>query len=152
MASRTGRLTAAGKREHTVSIRLGVEERAAWEAGRDAAGRKEVANWARSVINEVLTGHPGTPGEPPVVPQVNHGAYMALVRVGNDLNQLTRAVHSGGLPAGLLPCLAAAIEAVGDAALVVRGLRPVGAADQDDEDQAVEDVEPLGPGTWVDPA
>ncbi|WP_344469650.1 hypothetical protein [Kitasatospora kazusensis] len=153
MASRTGRLTAAGKREHTVSIRLGVDERAAWEAGRDAAERKETANWARAVINEVLTGEKGTPGEPPRVPEVNHGAYMALVRVGNDLNQLTRVVHSGGLPVDLLPKLAAAIEAVGDAALVVRGLRPVGAVDQDDdEDQAVEDAEPLGPGTWVDPA
>ncbi|MFG2919603.1 hypothetical protein ACGF0D_42895 [Kitasatospora sp. NPDC048298] len=150
MAGKTGRLTAAGYRTNRHTVNLSDEEEELWQAAFAATGHKEFAVWARAAVNDAL-GRPGL-GEVPMVPEVNHGAYMALVRVGNDLNQLTRVVHSGGLPADLLPRLAAAIEAVGDAALSVRGLRPFGDGDQDDEDQAVEDVEELGPGTWVDPA
>lgn len=144
MPARGGRLTAAGLRDYTVSVRLAPEERVAWEAARDAAERKETGAWVRAVVSEALTGHPGLPGEPPRVPEVNHGVYLQLAAIGNNLNQIARAVNTdeaGRLPLDLVDRLEAAIEAVGDAALVVRGLKPLAdAADADvQEDQEPED-------------
>lgn len=142
MPARGGRLTAAGLRDYTVSVRLAPEERVAWEAARDATERKETGNWVRAVVNEALTGHPGLPGEPPRVPEVNHGVYLQLAAIGNNLNQIARAVNTdeeGRLPLDLVERLEAAIEAVGDAALVVRGLKPLADAAGVEEDQEPED-------------
>ncbi|WP_159401230.1 MobC family plasmid mobilization relaxosome protein [Streptomyces sp. NRRL B-24484] len=126
-------------------MRLSDAERVQWEAARDATGRKETGAWVRAVVTEALTGHPGLPGEPPMVPEVNHAAYLALAGVGNNLNQLTRAVHSGGLPADLLPRLEAAIEAVGNAALAVRGIGTVGANDWEPDTDSSRDESWVGP-------
>jgi hypothetical protein len=140
--ARGGRLTAAGKREYTVSVRLSDGEREQWEAARDATGRKETGAWVRAVVTEALTGHPGLPGEPPRVPEVNHGVFLALAAIGNNLNQIAYLSNvSGSVPPDLHSRLVAAIEAVGDAALVVRGLKPLADAANVDvqEDEEPED-------------
>ena len=65
------------------------------------------------------------------MPPVNEAAYRELAAVGNNLNQLTRWSHVNDQ---LHPALLAAVEAVGNAALVVRGLEPI-------DDQELADVE-----------
>jgi hypothetical protein len=121
-----GRLTEAGKRGHTVSVRLTPEELERWHAARRRTARKELGAWVRATVEETLNGHPGIPGDIAQVPEVNHGVFLQLAAIGNNLNQIAfQANIAGGVPAELHERLAAAIEAVGDAALAVRGMRPL---------------------------
>ncbi len=113
------------KRTHCVSVRVTPEELAAWRARQEGSGRKELGAWVRAVVNETagVVGRDGLQvGDVPVVPEVNHEAYRALVGAANNLNQLTRRFHAeGAAPLGL----AAAVEAVTEAARAVLG-REVG--------------------------
>ncbi|MEE1784170.1 MobC family plasmid mobilization relaxosome protein [Streptomyces sp. SP17BM10] len=145
MPGKTGRLTAAGKRDNRHTVNLSDAEEELWQEAFAATGRKEFGAWIRAAVNDAL-GQPGL-GEVPMVPEVNHAVFVQLAAIGNNLNQIAfQANTAGGVPAELHARLAAAIEAVGDAALVVRGLRPFGDGDQDDEDQDVADDE-----AWIDP-
>lgn len=127
----TGRLTAAGKRDKTVTLRLTEAELARWTEARERTPRKEMGAWVRSVVEEVLTGDPAIPGDVARVPAINEQAYRELAAVGNNLNQLVRWSHMNDR---LHPALLTAIEAVGNAALVVRGLEPI-------DDQELADIE-----------
>jgi len=115
------------KRSHCVSVRVTPEELAVWRARQVASGRRELGAWVRAVVNETagLAGPGGRQvGDVPVVPEVNHAAYRALVGAANNLNQLTRRFHAeGAAPAGLT----SAVVAVREAARAVLG-RDVGAA------------------------
>ncbi|MET9618898.1 MobC family plasmid mobilization relaxosome protein [Kitasatospora indigofera] len=146
MPARGGRLTAAGKREHTVSIRLTPQELERWHEARKRTPRKELGAWARAVVEEQINGRPGIPGDVARVPEINHAAFMQLAGLGNNLNQLTRLANSGELPRDLLARLEAAIEAVGDAALAVRGLRPVDAGEWEPDTDSSRDET-----AWIDP-
>ncbi|WP_051811932.1 plasmid mobilization relaxosome protein MobC [Kitasatospora sp. MBT63] len=142
-----GRLTEAGQRTHTVSVRLTPEELEKWHTARRRTARKELGAWVRATVEEALNGHPGIHGDVAQVPEVNHAVFLQLAALGNNLNQLAFVANtSGSVPAELHARLEAAIEAVGDAALAVRGLRPLtgpaGLAEHhqehDDVDQADE--------------
>ncbi|MFJ7280670.1 plasmid mobilization relaxosome protein MobC [Kitasatospora sp. NPDC098663] len=130
-----------------MSIRLTPQELERWHEARRRTQRKELGAWARAVVEEQINGHPGIPGDVAQVSPVNHAAYLELARLGNNLNQLTRLANGGELPRDLLPKLAATIEAVGNAALVVRGLRPIGEGQWDDDQADEAEVE-----EWIDPA
>lgn len=145
MPARGGRLTEAGRRTHTVSIRLTEAELGRWHEARRRTPRKELGAWARAVIEEQINGAPGIPGDVPRVPEVSHAAYLVLAGLGNNLNQLTRLAHIGELPGELLPELEAVIAKVGNAALAVRGLAPLDAGEWDDDEDQGDDV------AWVDP-
>jgi len=119
----TGRLEKeVGNRLHTISVRVSPSELEEWDEARQPTGRKERGRWVRSVVKEALSGSPALPGDIARVPEVNHAAYLELARIGNNLNQLTRWSHQEGR---LHPGLDAAIEAVGNAALALRGLAPL---------------------------
>ncbi|MFF5707418.1 hypothetical protein ACFY7H_33770 [Streptomyces sp. NPDC012794] len=118
-----------------MSVRVSVEELAAWRAAQAATGRRELGAWVRAVVTEALTGRRGVPGDVPVVPLVNAAAYGQLVAAANNLNQLTRYSHE---QRELHTAIQAAIEEVGRAALAVRGLGPDRATADDDEHQDVE--------------
>jgi len=109
------------KRSHCVSVRVTPEELAVGRARQAGSGRRELGAWVRAVVNETAgLARPGgrQVGDVPVVPEVNHHAYRALVGAANNLNQLTRRFHSEGLAP---PGLAAAIAAVAEAARAVLG-------------------------------
>ncbi|MFJ4674236.1 plasmid mobilization relaxosome protein MobC [Kitasatospora purpeofusca] len=129
-----GRLTEAGKRDHTISVRVSDSELERWEAARAQTDRKEKGAWIRAVVEEALNGHPGVPGDVPRVPAVNRELYEELAAIGNNLNQLVRYTHQDS---ELHQDLQRAIRQVGDAALAIRGMRPM---DEDDEDQEHGDV------------
>ncbi|WP_331722219.1 plasmid mobilization relaxosome protein MobC [Kitasatospora sp. NBC_00315] len=144
MGGKTGRLTAAGHRSNRHTVNLSDEEEELWQAAFAATRHKEFAVWTRAAVNDAI-GRPGL-GEVPMVPEVNHGAYLLLARLGNNLNQLTRAVNGGELPRDLLPELERVIAEVGDAALAVRGLRPVASGEWEaDTDSSRDETE------WIDP-
>ncbi|MQS18085.1 MobC family plasmid mobilization relaxosome protein [Streptomyces kaniharaensis] len=132
MPARGGRLTSAGRRDRRYSVNLSPEEEAAWQAAREATGRKELGAWVRVVVNEAI-GQPGLSGEVPMLPEVNHAVFMQLAAIGNNLNQIAHAtnIREGEMPVGLVDRLEAAIEAVGNAALVVRGMKPLDQAGPD---------------------
>ncbi|MEE1781511.1 plasmid mobilization relaxosome protein MobC [Streptomyces sp. SP17BM10] len=147
MPARGGRLTEAGKRDHTVSIRLTREELARWHEARERTPRKELGAWARAVVEEQINGHPGIPGDVARVPEINHAGFLQLAALGNNLNQLTRLANTGELPRDLLPQLERVIAEVGDAALALRGLRPVGGAGEWEPDTDSSRDETV----WIDP-
>ncbi len=107
-------------RRRTISTRVSEEEWAAWDAAREASGRKEMGAWVRAVVDEVVGRHPPgkRPGDVPRVPEVNAAAYEALTGAANNLNQLTRYAHQ---ERGLVPELEAAVREVVEAAWAVRG-------------------------------
>ena len=127
----TGRLTSAGKREKTVTVRLTEVELARWTEARERTPRREMGAWVRSVVEEALTGSAVIPGDVARVPPVNEDVFHELAALGNNLNQLVRWTHVNDR---LHPALLAAVEAVGNAALVVRGMEPI-------DDQELADVE-----------
>jgi len=77
------------KRTRDVRVRLTPAEHAAWCAARERSGRRELGAWVRAVVNELLDRdageHRGDAGREQLV-----AAYAALVRAGNNLNQLAR--------------------------------------------------------------
>ncbi|MET8704326.1 plasmid mobilization relaxosome protein MobC [Kitasatospora sp. NPDC004723] len=124
-----GRLTEAGHRTNTISVRVSDDELARWEAARAQTPRREKGAWVRAVVEEALSGHPGVPGDVPRVPAVNREVYDELASIGNNLNQLVRYTHQDS---ELHRDLQQAIRRVGDAALAVRGMRPM---DEDDDQE-----------------
>ncbi|MFJ8628955.1 plasmid mobilization relaxosome protein MobC [Kitasatospora sp. NPDC093550] len=135
MPARGGRLTSAGKRDHRHTVNLSDAEQALWSEAFAESGRKEFGAWIRAAVNDAL-GRPGL-GEQPAVPEVNHLVFGQLAAIGNNLNQIAyQANVSGSVPPELHQRLAAAIEAVGDAALVIRGMKPLDLEPEDGEDQA----------------
>ncbi|MGK4586018.1 plasmid mobilization relaxosome protein MobC [Kitasatospora sp. HPMI-4] len=126
-----GRLTEAGHRTNTISVRISDAELERWEAARAQTARKEKGAWIRAVVEEALNGHPGVPGDVPRVPEINRRAYEELAAIGNNLNQLVRYTHQESqLHHDLLNLL----ERIGDAALAVRGMKPFD--EDDDQEQA----------------
>ncbi|MFE3776133.1 plasmid mobilization relaxosome protein MobC [Streptomyces sp. NPDC059122] len=119
--------TPGKRRENTVSVRLNDEEQARWKAGMAAAGRREMGAWVRQVVEEVLAargdGPPaGAERRPAPLDPVSQAAYDELVRIGNNLNQLTRYTHQD---AALHRGLEAVLFEVGNAALALRGIAPM---------------------------
>ncbi|GAA1198317.1 hypothetical protein F4556_007609 [Kitasatospora gansuensis] len=146
-----GRLTEAGQRTHTVSVRLTPAELERWHAARSKTARKELGAWVRAMVEEALNGHPGIPGDVAQVPEVNHAVFVQLAAIGNNMNQIAYLSNTaGGVPAELHQRLAEAIEAVGDAALAVRGLAPMtgpaGLAEHDQEHDDVDQGDEAEPG------
>jgi len=76
------------KRTRDVRVRLTPAEHAAWTAARAGSGRRELGAWVRAVVNELLDrpGHEHAGGRQ----LVDAAVYAALVRAGNNLNQLAR--------------------------------------------------------------
>ncbi|MQS16439.1 plasmid mobilization relaxosome protein MobC [Streptomyces kaniharaensis] len=103
-------------------MRLAPQELERWRAAQQKTSRKELGAWVRAVVEEALNGHPGVPGDVAQVPEVNHAAYLTLAQAANNLNQLTRYTHQ---ESQLHHDIQAAIEAVGNAALAIRGLEPL---------------------------
>ncbi|MGW7469540.1 hypothetical protein ACWGJT_33955 [Streptomyces xantholiticus] len=123
--------TPGSKREHTVSVRLNDDERKRWDAARAESGRRELGAWVRAVVEDVLDdqgdgGVPGRERRPAPLDPVSQAAYDELVRIGNNLNQLVRYSHQDGR---LHPAIEQALFDVGNAALVLRGIEPMDAAD-----------------------
>jgi hypothetical protein len=83
------------KRTRDVRVRLTPAEHAAWTAARQTAGRRELGAWVRDAVNELLALPPGERGRGGQA-AVDEGqavdveVYQALVKVGNNLNQLAR--------------------------------------------------------------
>jgi len=113
--------TPGKKRTHTISVRVDPDALAAWDAAREASGRKEMGAWVRAVVEDAIgTYAPGQrPGDVPRVPEVNAEAYAHLTAAANNLNQLTRYSHQDE---ALHPEVVAAIRLVVAAAWEVRGL------------------------------
>ncbi|MFJ3221333.1 hypothetical protein ACIPLC_36120 [Kitasatospora sp. NPDC086801] len=130
-----GRLTEAGERTHNIAVRLSDSELERWEAARAKTKRKERAAWVRATVEEALSGHPGVPGDVPHVPEINRAAYRELAAIGSNLNQLVMYTHRDS---ELHRDLQEAIRKVGDAALAIRGMKPMD--EDDDEDQEHADV------------
>lgn len=83
----------AGEHERTKRIGLAVSEaeHARLKAAAEAAGRKQLSRWCREVLLGTLDNQQA----------VQSGAVSAdvqaqLVRIGNNLNQLTRVANQGG--------------------------------------------------------
>lgn len=146
------------KRTRDVRIRLTESEWQVWDAARAASGRREMGAWARAFIHEALLRRVEgrRPGDLPrvVVPETNRDAVEQLRRVGNNLNQLTRAANiDGHVDVDELRRLLVQLD---DALRIVRGQRPprvvaprTGLGDPPpaeavDEHQAV--TEPVGVG------
>lgn len=136
------------KRNRTISVRVSETEWAAWDARREASGRREMGAWVRAVVLDAeglgTVGVAGSrAGDVPVVPEVNEVAYAALVGAANNLNQLTRYSHQEeALAAGV----AAAVAEVVAAARAVRGRRVLQPGESaDPAAPAVEPVESVEP-------
>jgi len=83
------------KRARDVRVRLTPAEYAAWTAARERSGRRELGAWVREVMNDLLDRAADTPSSSGAADlgredQIDVAAYAALVRIGNNLNQLTR--------------------------------------------------------------
>ncbi|SBT69313.1 mobilisation protein (MobC) [Micromonospora sediminicola] len=78
------------RRTRDVRVRLSPGEHATWTAAREATGRRELGAWVRAVVNELLARTPGASTAAGPQRQVDVDAYAALVRAGNNLNQLAR--------------------------------------------------------------
>ena len=115
--------TSPEKRTHTVSVRVNPAEFAAWEAATLAAKRRQIGAWVREVaVAGYFAGH--TTGTAAAAhPQESDPAVAGLRgelgRVGNNLNQLTAALHrfDGGPQelAELGMALGRAVDATGQA-------------------------------------
>ncbi|MFJ4577519.1 hypothetical protein ACIP4W_40485 [Streptomyces sp. NPDC088846] len=124
--------TPGSKRAHTVSVRLNDAERERWDAARTASGRRELGAWVRAVVEDVLDdqvdngGAPGAERGPAPLDPVTQAAYDELCRIGANLNQLVRYTHQDGR---LHPAVEQTLFEVGNAALALRGITPMGTAD-----------------------
>ena len=77
-------------RSAVVPIRFTVDERDAL-LKRARESRLSLSEWVRrAVFSRKLP--------PQAAPEVNRETYQELARVGNNLNQLVRAIHRGELP------------------------------------------------------
>lgn len=83
----------AGEHERTKRIGLAVSEaeHARLKAAAEAAGRKQLSRWCREVLFAHLDNEDAAePGA------VSADVQAQLVRIGNNLNQLTRVANQGG--------------------------------------------------------
>ncbi|MFJ1855551.1 hypothetical protein ACIQGT_41075 [Streptomyces sp. NPDC093108] len=123
--------TPGSKREHTVSVRLNDDERTRWDEARSTSGRRELGAWVRAVVEDVLADRgdgqaPGAERGPAPLDPVSQATYDELCRIGANLNQLVRYTHQDGR---LHPAIEATLFEVGNAALALRGITPMGTAD-----------------------
>ncbi|MGW8881430.1 hypothetical protein ACWGOT_33280 [[Kitasatospora] papulosa] len=123
--------TPGSKREHTVSVRLNDDERTRWDEARSTSGRRELGAWVRAVVEDVLDDQvdgatPGAEKRPAPLDPVSQAAYDELCRIGANLNQLVRYTHQDGR---LHPAVEQTLFEVGNAALALRGITPMGTAD-----------------------
>ena len=83
----------AGEHERTKRIGLAVseEEHARLKAAAEAAGRKQLSRWCREVLFAHLENEQAAESG-----AVSADVQAQLVRIGNNLNQLTRAANQGG--------------------------------------------------------
>lgn len=83
----------AGEHERTKRIGLAVseEEHARWKAAAEAAGRKQLSRWCREVLFAHLDNEDAAESG-----AVSADVQAQLVRIGNNLNQLTRVANQGG--------------------------------------------------------
>lgn len=83
----------AGKHERTKRIGLAVseEEHARLKAAAEAAGRKQLSRWCREVLFAHLDNEDAAESG-----AVSADVQAQLVRIGNNLNQLTRVANQGG--------------------------------------------------------
>lgn len=83
----------AGEHERTKRIGLAVseEEHARLKAAAEAAGRKQLSRWCREVLFAHLENEDAA-----VSGAVSADVQGQLVRIGNNLNQLTRVANQGG--------------------------------------------------------
>lgn len=79
-------------RKHFVNTRLSDEEISLLDSL-----RKETSLSRSSYMRAAALGAP-----PRVIPSINREQWVALSRVGSNLNQIAVAVNSGSLPAGVL--------------------------------------------------
>ena len=114
------------KRSRTISVRTTPAEWDAWDARREKSGRREMGAWVRAVVMDaegvrLPTGK--SPGDIPVVPEVNNDAYRQLVGAGNNINQIARRLNTGqGLGVEGQKGLDRALDELCLAAKAVRGL------------------------------
>lgn len=83
----------AGEHERTKRIGLAVseEEHARLKAAAEEAGRKQLSRWCREVLFAHLDNEDAAESG-----AVSADVQAQLVRIGNNLNQLTRAANQGG--------------------------------------------------------
>jgi hypothetical protein len=83
----------AGEHERTKRIGLAVSEaeHARLKAAAEAAGRKQLSRWCREVLFAHLENEDAAESG-----AVSADVQAQLVRIGNNLNQLTRAANQGG--------------------------------------------------------
>ena len=83
----------AGEHERTKRIGLAVseEEHARLKAAAEAAGRKQLSRWCREVLFAHLENEDAAASG-----AVSVDVQGQLVRIGNNLNQLTRVANQGG--------------------------------------------------------
>ena len=79
-------------RKHFVNTRLSDEEISLLDSL-----RKETSLSRSSYMRAAALGTP-----PRVIPSINREQWVALSRVGSNLNQIAVAVNSGSFPAGVL--------------------------------------------------
>ncbi len=109
------------KRTHTISVRLNDAEVAVWRAATLGAGRMQIGAWVREVaVAGYLAGDSSrTLTHPQEMDPAVAGLRGELGRVGNNLNQLTAALHrfeGGGQElAELGMALGRAVDATGQA-------------------------------------
>lgn len=83
----------AGEHERTKRIGLAVSEaeHARLKASAEAAGRKQLSRWCREVLFAHLENEQAAESG-----AVSADVQAQLVRIGNNLNQLTRVANQGG--------------------------------------------------------
>lgn len=94
------------KRTRTVAVRLTVAEESAWIAAALADGHRQLGAWVRE---KAVAGYLGrarpttatTALSQEAVAEIN-AVRNELSRVGNNLNQIARAVNSGQIPPSLV--------------------------------------------------
>lgn len=78
------------KRDIVVAIRLDEDEHAAWTEAAHAVGRQQLGRWAREHIARSID-HAASPETAAELSKIR----QQLIRIGNNLNQLTRKVNTG---------------------------------------------------------
>lgn len=94
------------KRTRTVAVRLTVAEESAWIAAALADGHRQLGAWVRekAVAGYLGRARPSTAStglSVEAVAEIN-AVRNDLSRIGNNLNQIARAVNSGQIPPNLV--------------------------------------------------
>ena len=112
-------------RNQVVSVRLTPAELEAWRAAATAAGRKEVATWAREVASQSAPRGPGTMLRPTVN---NWTAVHSASGIASAWNDAVRRLNSGGEldPTAVFSTVAWAKELQAELRVTVEGPRVEG--------------------------